>query len=268
MVFLSILNQIVITMSLNTGQWIVFFSLCLLFLVFLFYDVFKRGEPYGNLAYIAALIPSIYMWYVVTLPIHGSLYDGWGATGGWVILTGLWSIAMLRDSILVMKKQKDIDDVALYLGIAFILQLLASAILPIDVLLADMQNTSTLVMGFLWMPEVFEAAAITLLLLRLFSTFIVLGLIVPMVRDFRGQPVNMFALLMVTLLISAPFALISYLWLPDFWYALLSAFAVLFFILMLLLTRGGNQHKKIRPPIKRPTARATKEEEKKEEKTE
>jgi hypothetical protein len=75
----------------------------------------------------------------------------------------------------------------------------------------------------------------------------------------------MFALLIVTILISAPFALISYLWLPDYWYALLSAFSVLFFILMLLFTRGGNQHKKIRPPIKRPTAKSTKDEKKGEE---
>jgi len=252
-------------MALNAGQWIVFFSLCVLFLVFLFYDAFKRGEPYGNLAYIAAVVPSIYMWHVVTLPIHGTLYENWGAAGAWVILTGLWSIAMIRDIILVLKKQKDIDDVALYLGIAFILQLLASAILPIDVILNNMQNTSTLVMGFLWMPKVFESSIITLMLLRAFSTFIVIGLIIPMVREFRGQPVNMFALLIVTILISAPFALISYLWLPDYWYALLSAFSVLFFIIMLLFTRGGNQHKKIRPPIKRPTAKLTKDETKGEE---
>ena len=250
-------------MALNTGNWIVFSSLCILFLVFIFFDVFKRDEPYGNIAYIAAVIPSLYMWHLVTLPINLSYYQGWGATGAWVILTGLWSIAMLRDIILVMQKRKDIDDVALWLAIAFIIMLVASAILPIAVILPHMQETTNLTIGFLYMPDVhFAAHDVTLLLLQLFSTFIVLGLIVPMIRDFRGQPVNMFALLIVTLLISAPFALISYLWLPEYWYALLSAFAVLFFIMMLLLTRGGNQHKKIRSPIKKPSARPKPEEEK------
>lgn len=243
-------------MAINTGQWIVFFTLILLFLVFIFFDAFKRDEPYGNIAYIAAVIPSVYMWHLVTIPANLSYYEGWGATGAWVVLTGLWSIAMIRDIILVMQKRKDIDDVALWLGIAFIIMLVVSAIMPIDVLAEHMQNTTNLVMGFLYMPDVhYVAHPTTLLLLQLLSTFIVLGLIVPMIRDFRGQPVNMFALLIVTLLISAPFALISYLWLPEFWYALLSAFAVLFFVMMLLLTRGGNQHKKIRPPIKKPSSR-------------
>lgn len=259
------LFELVIHMALNTGQWIVFFSLCLLYLVFLFYDAFKRGEKYGNIAYLAAIIPSIYMWHVMTLPVHGTLYDGWGASGGWLILTGLWSITMIRDIILVLKKEKDIDDVALWLGIAFIIQLIASAILPISIFLPHMQDTTNLVMQFLYMPDVFNADMIVLWLIRIFATFLVIGLIVPMIRDFKGQPINMFALLMVTLLISAPFALISYLWLPEYWYALLSAFAVLFFIMMLLLTRGGDQRKKMRPPIKRPSTRPPKPEEKKEE---
>ncbi|MHA1109617.1 MAG: hypothetical protein ACTSRE_00835 [Promethearchaeota archaeon] len=253
-------------MPINLGQWIVFFTFIMLFLVFIFFDVFKRDEPYGNIAYIAAVIPSIYMWHLVTLPANLSSYSGWGATGAWVVLTGLWSIAMIRDIILVMQKHKDIDDVALWLGVAFIIMLVASAILPIDVLMDHLQNTSNQVMGFLYMPDVHYAAhSTTLLLLQSLSTFIVLGLIVPMIRDFRGQPVNMFALLIVTILISAPFALISFLWLPQFWYALLSAFAVLFFIMMLLLTRGGNQHKKIRPPIKKPSTRPKPEQKKEEE---
>ncbi len=255
-------------MALNTGQWIVFFSLCLLYMVFLFYDAFKRGEKYGNIAYIAAIIPSVYMWHVMTLPVHGSLYDGWGAPGGWLILTGLWSITMIRDIILVLKKEKDIDDVALWLGVAFIIQMIICAILPIDVILPHMQDTTTLRLQFLYMPDVYNADPVVLWLIRAFATFIVIGLIVPMIRDFKGQPVNMFALLVVTLLISAPFALISVLWLLTYWYALLSALAVLFFILMLLLTRGGDQRKKIRPPIKRPSTRPPKPEEKKEEETE
>lgn len=257
-------------MAINTGQWIVFSVLILLVFIFLFFDAFKRNEPYGNIAYIAAVIPSIYMWHLVTLPLNLSYYEGWGATGAWVVLTGLWSIIMIRDIILVMQKNKDIDDVALWLGIAFIIMIVASAILPIDALIDHMQNTTNLKMGFLYMPDVHGLSNptqnVTRLLLQLFSTFLVLGLIVPMIRDFKGQPVNMFALLIVTILISAPFALISYLWLPDYWYALLSAFAVLFFIMMLLLTRGGSQHKKIRPPIKKPRTRP-KPEDKKEENT-
>jgi asparagine N-glycosylation enzyme membrane subunit Stt3 len=170
---------------------------------------------------------------------------------------------MIRDIVLVMQNRKDIDDVALWLGIAFIIMIVASAILPIDVLVDHMQNTTKLTWGFLYMPDVHGVAdPLPRLLLQILSTFIVAGLIIPMIRDFKGQPVNMFALLIVTVLISAPFALVSYLWLPQYWYALLSAFAVLFFILMLLLTRGGNQHKKIRPPIKKPSTRPPKPEEK------
>ncbi|MBN2157153.1 MAG: hypothetical protein JW776_14000 [Candidatus Lokiarchaeota archaeon] len=244
-------------MPLNVGQWITFFSLCALFLVFLFYDAFRRGEPYGNIAYIAAIIPSTYIWHSVTLPGNYLYYEPWGTTGAWVILTGLWSIAMLRDIVLVFLKRKDIDDIALWLGIAFIFQLIISAILPIDVILPHMQNSSVLSLNFLWMPDVFSSSTsiIARMLLRIFSTWIVVGLILPMIRDFKGQPVNMFALLVITLLISAPFALISYLWLPEYWYALLSAFAVIFFIFILLLTRGGTQYKKIRPPVKRPSTK-------------
>lgn len=228
-------------------SWILFITTALIYLVFLFFDAFKRDEPYGNLAYVVAIIPATYLWYLVTSPGNAVDYTNFSTTGAWTFLIGLWLIAMLRDLIIVRKGKKDIDDVGLYLVIGIIVQLIVSAVIPSDNVLSSMQ-TGARQNWFFWLPDL-EIAALesgtALMTLKILTTFLTILFLIPLILDLRGEPVNMWVLLIVTVIFALPLALISWLWLPDGWVALLFLSLVLLFIILLLLTRGSEQKKKI-----------------------
>lgn len=231
----------------DTTSWIIFITTALIYLVFLFYDAFGRDEPYGNLAYIVAAIPSTYLWYLVTFPSHAAEYANFGTTGAWTFLVGLWLVAMVRDLIIVRKGKKDIDDVGLYLVIGIIVQLIVSAVVPSDGVLPSMQSGAQL-NWFFWLPDIVTAAAeaaLALNMLRILTTVLTILFIIPLILDLRGEPVNMWVLVLVTAIFSLPLALISWLWLPEGWIALLFLELVLLFVVLLLLTRGSEQKKTI-----------------------
>jgi hypothetical protein len=206
-------------------------------LVFLFFDIFKRGEPYGNLAYITAVIPCNYLWYKITETANVAEYRDFGVTGVWTILMGLWLITMIRDMIFVKVKKKDFDDVILYLVIAILIQFIISAVLPNSIL--DMKE-GTSVVWFFYLPDLADPSVASALFFKLMVTLLVISVAVPMILDLRGEGVNMWILVIITAIFSLPFGLVCYLWLPLFAWALLLLVMVLFFVILLMLTRGDN----------------------------
>jgi hypothetical protein len=239
-------------MAIDAGSWIIVTTTLIIYLVFLFYDTFRREENYGNLAYIAAVIPCNYLWYLLTRSTDPDLilYRGFGVTGAWTVLIGMWFIAMLRDIILVKTKKKEFDSVVLYLIIGILIQIILSSILPFTVgdMTADYGSNeygTYLLWGFIFLPNIFDAgiAFATALIFKILITLLLLGVIIPLVLDLRGEPVNMWVLIVITAIFSLPIMLISFLWIgiPFFW-ALSLLFLVLFFVVLLMLTKGAQKN--------------------------
>lgn len=233
-------------MAIEITSWIILATVFLIYVIFLIFDAFKREEPYGNLAYVIAVAPTSYFWYLITKPENRAEYESFGAIGIWFLLICLWFIAMIRDMILVKKKKKDMDDVGLYLVIGVVVQLIVSSVLPAVNVLPDMQYWSHQTWIF-WLPTIDPVptgAELILLLFKTMTTLLVLFVIIPMIMDLRGESINMWVLIIITAIFLVPLALVCWLWLPEGWAALLFLVGVLFFILLLLLTRGANQTKK------------------------
>ena len=110
----------------------------LIYLAFLLYDLLKRGDNKGSIAYVVALLPANYLWYIVAKNGMGEF----GMVGAMTVLVSLWLLAIIRDIYLKDRAQgyKDADDVALMLIIGLILQIIVSAILPAIPANAAMQN--------------------------------------------------------------------------------------------------------------------------------
>ena len=228
-------------MALDSG-WIIFITTIFIYAVFLLFDIFKRDEPYGNLAYVIGAIPANYLWFLLSQNTPAeNMIDS--VILIWIVIVGLWLIAMLRDMILVMKKKKSFDSVVKYLIIGIIVQIIAASVLPSEGVIDSMAQGSIKI-SFFWLPDLFNVSAgpMYLNIFRILVTLLVIGVVIPMVSDLKGEPINMWALLIITLIFSIPFLLICYLWLPkDFW-ALLFLVEVMFFTILLLLTRGGSQN--------------------------
>ncbi|MHA1319749.1 MAG: hypothetical protein ACTSQ1_08020 [Promethearchaeota archaeon] len=77
-------------------------TLFVIFGVFLFFDLFKRNEKYGYLAYIVALVPVNFLWFLQ--------FD---VLGVYLILFILWNLCLLRDLFGVSRKNdpKRINDI-------------------------------------------------------------------------------------------------------------------------------------------------------------
>ncbi|MBD3352365.1 MAG: hypothetical protein GF364_12835 [Candidatus Lokiarchaeota archaeon] len=238
-------------MAIEIGSWIILITTGMIYLVFLFFDAFKRGESYGNLAYVMAVAPTTYLWYLITLPANLAEYKWFGVVGIWLVLVTLWFIAMIRDFILMRKdkndkNKKDIDDVGLYLVLGIIVQLIICAVLPSDNIFPHMQEGSNL-KWFFWLPDLHGFIGFTpeqlivFQLFRIMVTVLIIAVIIPMILDLRAESINMWVLLIITLIFCLPFTLICWLWLPDWWAPLLFLVAVLFFITLLLLTKGSDK---------------------------
>ncbi|MCP4762922.1 MAG: hypothetical protein GY870_14180, partial [archaeon] len=97
----------------NVGLLILYATTVLIYIIFLAFDAFGRDEPYGNLAYVVAVIPTNFLWVIVTdtVSIDEYLELGVDVTMVWTILILMWLIPMIRDMYFVKKKKKDFDDV-------------------------------------------------------------------------------------------------------------------------------------------------------------
>ncbi|MHA1775615.1 MAG: hypothetical protein DRO88_00735 [Promethearchaeia archaeon] len=230
-------------MGFTVEQFVLLITFSLIYLVFLCYDLFKRGDNYGSIAYIAALLPANYLWSILT---KNNMLD-FGPIGAMMVLAILWLLAVIRDIIIKDREQgyKDADDVALMLIVGIILNLILSAVLPALPGLEHMKLGTTPVLKFFYIP-IFDletsghALFGVILAYKILITLLTLSVIIPIVMDLKDMETNLVALVILTLIFGIPFSFLAFLWSPatsTIW-VFLFLFMVLFFIFLLLITRG------------------------------
>ncbi len=215
-------------------------TLFVIFGVFLFFDLFKRNERYGYLAYIVALVPVNFLWFLQ--------YD---VLGAYLILFILWNLCLLRDLFGVSRKNnpKQINDILLYLVLGIIIQVIITAILPVSIV--SMQS-NTMLYGFFYFPDIYTGSFgielwvnPTILLAFRITASVMIGLvIVPLLVDLRGEEVPLPVFVIIIGLFILPFLYLSYIWLPEAMGVLTFLMSVLLFIVLLLITRSGKEVKK------------------------
>jgi len=230
---------------------IIMVTLSIIYVVFLVFDVFKRGPKYSLLAYLMTLPLINYLWFKITEGGSSAYaeYQSFGVLGIYLLLILLWIVVMIRDAILVMGKKKEIDDVLLFMLIALIVQIVLSAILPSDNLIPDMQNGSSLYLVFFWLPELFTVTGdlnpvidpTVVLTFRISITALVVLICIPLLNDIRGEKANFVAVVVITAVFIIPFWIIGYIWAPESVAVLTFLFCVILFVSLLLVTKSGQQ---------------------------
>jgi len=234
------LNQLPIDLA----DLILLISFTIIYLVFLFYDLFKRGDKYGSIAYVAALLPANYLWYVVTK--HG-LFD-FGLTGSMMVLAIFWLLAVIRDIFIKDKEKgfKDADDVALMLIIGIVINLILSAVLPsLQGVNNHMNEGASSIWNFFYIallnPAAPDAPLLGIILsYKILTTVLTVAIIIPIVLDLKDAKVTLAALAILTVIFLLPFTYLAYIWAPDpalIW-VFLVLFGVIFFTFLLIITRG------------------------------
>ncbi len=217
----------------------IFVTLLIIYGITLFYDAFKREEPYGNAAYITALLPANFFWWAI-MDSFGPK-NSLNALSGAAVLVTLWFIAMLRD-IFTTRKKKDLDDVFLALIVAIVIQLILYAVLPSNGVLPMLNDPDAT--GIFWgwwvMPNIQWTgyAPLVLLWFQAVASALVLCVIIPMIMDLRGTKVKPAVLVIITAIFSLPFAFLAYIWMPaGGWVAILFLLLVLLLILLLSIAK-------------------------------
>ncbi len=215
-------------------------TLFVIFGVFLFFDLFKRNERYGYLAYIVALVPVNFLWFLQ--------FD---VLGVYMILFILWNLCLLRDLFGVSRKNdpKRINDILLYLVLGVIIQIIITAILPVSIV--SMQ-TNTMPYGFFYLPDIYTASFgielwvnPTILLVFRITASVMIGLvIIPLLVDLRDEEVPLPVFVIVIALFILPFLYLSFIWLPAAMGVLTFLMSVILFIVLLIITRSGKEVKK------------------------
>ena len=214
----------------------------LIYLAFLLYDVLKRGDNKGAIAYIAALLPANYLWYIITKNDMGEI----GYVGALAVLAGLWLFAVIRDIYLKDRAQgyKDADDVALMLIIGLILQIIVSAILPAIPANAAMQTGTLTLWKYFYLPDFADATVSSTIVLvyKIIVTLDIVAIIIPTVVDLRDAKVSISVILIITIIFAIPFGYLAFLWAfgldAAMVWIMLFLFSVVFFIFLMLLTKG------------------------------
>ena len=216
-------------------------TLFVIFGVFLFFDLFKRNERYGYLAYIVALIPVNFIWFLQ--------YD---VLWVYLVLFILWNLCLLRDLFGVIRKKdpKEINDIVLYLALGIVIQTILTAILPLSI--TTMQN-NTIPYWFFYFPDIYGISSgtalwfpnpIILLAFRVTATLLIGLVIVPLLVDLRDEEVPLPVFIIIIGLFILPFLYLSYIWLPEAMGVLTFLMSVILFIVLLIITRSGKEVKK------------------------
>ena len=215
-------------------------TLFVIFGVFLFFDLFKRNERYGYLAYIVALVPVNFLWFLQ--------FD---VLGVYLILFILWNLCLLRDLFGVSRKNdpKEINDILLYLILGVIIQIIITAILPVSIV--SMQ-TNTIPYGFFYFPDIYNSLfgmelwvnSTIFLAFRITASVLIALVIVPLLIDLRDEEVPLPVFIIIIGLFILPFLYLSYIWYPGAMVVLTFLMSVILFVVLLLITRSGKEVKK------------------------
>ena len=215
-------------------------TLFVIFGVFLFFDLFKRNERYGYLAYIVALIPINFLWFLQ--------FD---ALGVYLVLFILWNLCLVRDLFGVARKNdpKEINDIVLYLALGIIIQAILTAILPVSV---PIMKTNTIPYWFFYFPDIYTATfgieawvnSTILLAFRVLATVLIGLVILPLLIDLRDEEVPLPVFIIIIGLFILPFLYLSYVWLPEAMGVLTFLMSVILFITLLIITKSGKEVKK------------------------
>jgi hypothetical protein len=229
----------------NLTDEILLLSFLLIYALTLGWDALKRDEPYGNFAYITALLPANFAWYMVM----GDLGSGnsFNALGAAALLVTLWLVAMVRDIYSTRIKKKDLDDVVLYLLVGILIQLILYAVLPTQGVVPSLNDNlmgGTATYWSYWvLPNITWQGydPRVLLWFRFAATGLVLAVAIPMISDLKGTKVHPGVLIIITIFFAIPLAFLSYIWLPGpdgSWAAIFFLLTVLFLMLLLVVARG------------------------------
>ena len=221
-------------MALDTTGIIFLISFFIIWGVFLCWDFFRRGEKYGFLAYILAVIPANMLWA-----------GEFNILGVYIVLFSLWIIALFRDLILVYGKTKEYDDILLFLGLGIFVQVVLTGILPY---MNNNLQTNCVASWVFWFPNVYNpnTNAINdwvnpnyLLGFRVAATGMVILAILPMILELKNmeEHVNLLTIIVIDLIFILPFLWLAYVWMGGIGWPLTFLFAVLLFIVLLMLTR-------------------------------
>lgn len=211
---------------------IILVTLFFIYGIFLIFDLFGRNERYGYLAYIVAVVPVNYYWVV-------SEY----ALISYLILFILWDITLLRDTIGVyLKKDKEINDIVLYLVLGILIQLIISAI--IGEANENLQGDGTeAVLNLFWLPNVHSEYLVDQFPLgfQVAATLLVLLVIIPLILDIKDEEIPFPMFIVIIALFIIPFIYLSYVWIPamELVVVLTFLFCVILFVILLLITKSG-----------------------------
>jgi hypothetical protein len=228
-------------MAVDINSIIIIGTLFVIFGVFLFFDLFKRNERYGYLAYIVALIPVNFIWFLQ--------YD---VLWVYLVLFILWNLCLLRDLFGVIRKKdpKEINDIVLYLALGIVIQTILTAILPLN---NHVMTNNTIPYWFFYFPDIYGISSGTalwfpnptiLLAFRVTATILIGLVIVPLLVDLRDEEVPLPVFIFIIGLFILPFLYLSYIWLPEAMGVLTFLMSVILFIVLLIITRSGKEVKK------------------------
>jgi len=220
-------------LAVDISSIIILVTLFVLFGIFLVFDLFRRNEKWGYLAYIVALVPVNFFWSM-----------GYDPLLAYLILFVLWTATLLRDTIgIYRKKDKEINEILLYLFLAIIIQLIISAILPESI---PSLKLFTDQIWFFWLPNVHTDPYPEIVLgFRITATILILLIIVPMILDVKDEEAPLPIIIIFVAIFIIPFLYLSYVWIPDpmVFGTLTFLFSVILFIVLLLITRSGQEVK-------------------------
>ncbi|MFX1294906.1 MAG: hypothetical protein ACFFD2_08640 [Promethearchaeota archaeon] len=224
-------------MAIDVSQMIILVTLFIIYGIFLVFDLFGRNENYGYLAYVVAVIPVSYLWSMGPENVIAAFF----------ILFVLWDITLLRDTIGVYyKKNKEINDILLYLVLGIIIQIIISAILPEAN--TDLQDNTEDFWNLFWLPNVhskiFEEESLVLGF-KLAASLMVLLIIIPLILDIKDEEIPLPMFIIIIAIFILPFLYLSYIWIPgpETLGVLTFLFSVILFVILLIITRSGKEIK-------------------------
>ncbi len=218
-------------MAFDISSIIILIALTIIFVVFLLFDLFGRNEQYGYLAYIVAVIPVNYFWVIGGDQPNVSLI-------AYIILFILWITTILRDTIGVFqKKDKEINEILMYLALGILIQLIVTAILPET---NSALQATTEKFWFFWLPNVHSTIfdATVALGFKITITVLIFLVIIPLILDVKDEEIPLPIVIIFVAIFIIPFLYLSYVWVPAVMGVLTFLFAVILFIILLLITRG------------------------------